>query len=66
MNENNPLNHVRKMKNCLEENVEHLRSDIEKINEPQCKAIFETSAEVLLGLIKTLDDYEKKNESAWR
>jgi hypothetical protein len=28
--------------------------------------MFETSAEVLNGLIKTFNDYEKKNEAAWR
>jgi hypothetical protein len=28
--------------------------------------MFETSAEVLGGLIKAFDDYEKKNETAWR
>ncbi len=34
--------------------------------EPQLKAMFETSAEVLSGLIKAFSDYEKKNEAAWR
>jgi hypothetical protein len=28
--------------------------------------MFETSAEVLNGLIKAFDDDEKKNEAAWR
>jgi hypothetical protein len=28
--------------------------------------MFETAAEVLTGLIKAFDDYEKKNEAAWR
>ena len=28
--------------------------------------MFETSAELLGGLIKAFDDYEKKNEAAWR
>lgn len=27
--------------------------------------MFETSAEVLGGLIKAFGDYEKKNEAAW-
>jgi hypothetical protein len=46
--------------------VTHLRQDIDKVDEPQLKAMFETSAEVLTGLVKAFDDYEKKNESAWR
>jgi hypothetical protein len=43
-----------------------LREDIQKVDEPQLKAMFETSAEVLGGLIKAFGDYEKKNEAAWR
>jgi hypothetical protein len=27
--------------------------------------MFETSAEVLGGVVKAFDDYEKKNEAAW-
>ena len=27
---------------------------------------FETSAEVLAGLVKAFDDYENKSEAAWR
>jgi hypothetical protein len=30
------------------------------------KAMFETSAEVLGGLRKAFQDYEQKNEAAWR
>ena len=53
------------MKHRLEETITHLREDIEKVDEPQFKAMFETSAEVLGGLVKAFRDYEKKNESAW-
>lgn len=61
----NPIPHVHNMRQRFKDNVEHLREDIKKINDPQCKAMFETSAEVLLGLIKAFDDYEEKNEAAW-
>ena len=54
------------MKQRLDETVAHLREDIDKVDEPQLKAMFETSAEVLLGLSKAFSDYERKNESAWR
>jgi hypothetical protein len=50
----------------LQETVTHLREDIRKVDEPQLRAMFETSAEVLGGLIKAFSDYEKKNEAAWR
>jgi hypothetical protein len=62
----NPLHHTQKMRKRLEETVTHLRQDIGKVDEPQLAAMFETSAEVLNGLIKAFGDYEKKNEAAWR
>jgi len=54
------------MKKALEDLKSHLREDIEKVDEPQLKAMFETSAEVLGGLAKAFSDNEQKNESAWR
>ena len=36
------------------------------VDAAQLRAMFETSADVLGGLIKAFSDYEKKNESAWR
>jgi hypothetical protein len=61
-----PKHHTQNMKRRLQETVTHLRDDIRKVDEPQLKAMFEASAEVLIGLTKAFDDYEKKNESAWR
>jgi hypothetical protein len=54
------------MQTRLQGTIDHLRKDIEKMDEPQLKAMFETSAEVLSGLKKAFSDYEQKNESAWR
>ena len=62
----NPSHHVDKMKSRLQEIVTHMREDIQRVDEPQLKAMFETSAEVLNGLMKAFSDYEKKNEAAWR
>jgi hypothetical protein len=61
-----PKHHAQKMKKRLRETVTHLRQDIDKVDEPQLAAMFETSAEVLNGLIKAFEDYEQKNEAAWR
>jgi hypothetical protein len=55
----NSLHHTQNMKKRLTETQTHLREDNDKVDEPQLKAMFETSAEVL-------GDYEKKNEAAWR
>ena len=46
--------------------IEHLREDVGKVAEPKAQALFETSAEVLSGLVKAFNDYEKKSEAAWR
>ena len=61
-----PRHDTQKMKLRLQEMVTPLREDIRKVDEPQLAAMFETSAEVLSGLVKAFDDYEKKNEAAWR
>ncbi|HEY7243113.1 MAG TPA: hypothetical protein VH678_04425 [Xanthobacteraceae bacterium] len=60
-----PRHHTQKMQKALRDIRTHLREDIEKVDEPQLKAMFETAAEVLGGLAKAFHDYEKKNESAW-
>ena len=64
--ERDPRHHTQKMQLRLKETIDHLREDIDKVDEPQLKAMFETSAEVLSGLVKAFHDYEQKNESAWR
>jgi hypothetical protein len=61
-----PRHHTQKMRKALQEIRTHLRQDIQKVDEPQLKAMFETSAEVLSGLERAFKDYEQKNESAWR
>jgi len=58
--------HTRNMQKRLRETMQHLRDDVEKMDEPRLKAMFETSAEVLGGLVKAFQDYEQKNEAAWR
>lgn len=64
-NQQDPLHHTRKMGAALREIRDRLREDIFKVEEPQFKALFETSADVMGGLIKAFDDYEKKSYSAW-
>ena len=61
-----PRYHTRRMRERLREDIDHLRDDVETVDEPQLKAMFETAAEVLDGLAKAFEDYEKKNEPAWR
>ncbi len=46
--------------------IAHLRRDIEQVDEPRAQALFETSAEVLQGLVQTFDDYDAAQEPAFR
>lgn len=50
----------------LQNLIDHLREDIGKIEEPQALALFETSAEVLTGLLRAFEHYERKSELAWQ
>ena len=63
---NNPIHHTRKIKTRMRQLIEHLREDVGKVTEPKAQALFEASAAVLTGLVRAFDDYEKKNEAAWR
>lgn len=65
-NSNNPLDHTSKVKNEISALIEHLRSDVSKIDDASAKVLFEVSAEVLTGLQKAFEDYEQKNEAAWK
>lgn len=57
---------VRAMRERMEGLVFDLRSDIGRMEDPQFKALFETAAEVMIGLSKAFRDFEKKEEPAWR
>ena len=64
--QNNPLHHTAKIKGMLNDLIEHLRSDVAKVDDPKAEALFETTAEVLNGLTNAYTDYERQNEAAWR
>jgi hypothetical protein len=64
--ENNPIRHTHKIKAQMRQIITHLREDVGKVTEAKAQALFETSAEVLTGLVQAFDDYEKKTEAAWR
>jgi hypothetical protein len=61
-----PRDHSRNIKSGLEEIANHIRKDIDKVDEPQAKALFETSAEVINGLITAFTHYEDRSEDAWK
>ena len=63
---NNPIHHTQNIKARMRQLIEHLREDVGKVTEPKAQALFETSAEVVTGLVKAFDDYEKRSEAAWQ
>jgi len=65
LGEHDPRHHTRKIEQRLQATIDHLREDIDKIEEPKARAMFETSAEVLGGLVKAFHDYDENTESAW-
>lgn len=65
-NQSDPTEHTQKIKTEFQKLTDHLREDVRKVDDPKAKALFETSAEVLNGLIKAFSDYEKGEEEAWK
>ena len=61
-----PKYHTRRIKQMLDDLIEHLREDTSHITEPKAQALFETSAEVLRGLQTAFTDYERGRERAMR
>jgi hypothetical protein len=64
--ETDPRHHTQKLKQLLNDTANHAREDVAKISDPKAQALFETTAEVLLGLVKTFEDFEQKSERAWK
>jgi hypothetical protein len=64
--ESDPRVHTEHIKGMLDDVIQHSREDVRKVQDPQAKALFETTAEVLTGLRKSYDDYERGTEPAWR
>jgi len=61
-----PLAHVKNVRDELADLVRHLRDDIGRIDEPKAQALFETSAEVLLGLQTAFSHCERGSEPGMR
>lgn len=64
--ETDPMHHTVKIREMLSALVDHLRSDIEKVSDPKAQALFETTAEVLLGLRTAYEHFEQRTETAWK
>lgn len=50
----------------LEAVKQKLRHDIPRMQDDKAKALYETTAEVLQGLINAFADYQQGKEAAWK
>lgn len=64
--DNDPRHHTDKIKGMLRDAMEHVRDDVSKVSDPKAQALFETSAEVLGGLITAYEHFEQRSELASR
>lgn len=56
----------RPVKRMFGETINHPREDTQKFDKPRAQAMFETAAEVLIGLRKAFEDYKNGSERALR
>jgi hypothetical protein len=66
LSERDPRHHTQNVVRMIKELVDHLCEDVEKVDDPQAKALFEVSAEVLEGLQRAFEHFESKSEKAWK
>jgi hypothetical protein len=57
-----PKHHTEHIKQMLTEVINHAREDVKKVSDPKAQALFETTAEVLIGLKQAYEHYESKSE----
>ncbi|MBE0477110.1 MAG: hypothetical protein IBX62_08450 [Coriobacteriia bacterium] len=58
--------HVDRIKGMLSEAMDHARHDVECVDDPEAKAMFETTAEVLGGLRQAYERFERGSTPARR
>ena len=61
-----PRAHTANVRKEFRQLIDHLRGDINKIDEPKAQALFETTAEVIGGLDTAFKHYEEQSEKAWK
>jgi hypothetical protein len=64
--EDDPRHHTIKLKGMLNDVITHAREDVGKVHDPKAQALFETTAEVLGGLVTAFEHFEQRAEAAWR
>lgn len=62
LQESDPRRHTMQVRTWLTQMTEHLHEDVQKVDDPSFKTLFETTAEVLTGLEKSFARYETKSD----
>jgi hypothetical protein len=66
ISESDPFQHTSKIKRMLEDLIYHARENVAKVDDPRAQALFETTAEVLIGLKTAYEHFESGKEPAFR
>ena len=61
-----PRAHAGNIRQMLTALLDYVREDIDKVTDPKAQVLFETSAEVLIGLRTAFEHYETASEKAMR
>jgi hypothetical protein len=61
-----PKAHSANIRGEFQELIQHLREDVDKVEDPKAQALFETAAEVMTGLEMAFKHYEEKSEDVWK
>ena len=64
--ESDPRHHTAKIEDMLNGVIAHAREDVSKVEDPRARALFETTAEVLTGLVRAYEHFDQGSEKAWR
>lgn len=64
--EQDPCYHAGRIRKMLRDVAEQAREDVNKVADPKAQALFETTTEVLNGLIVAYEHYERQIELAWQ
>jgi len=61
-----PKAHAGNIEQMLSDLIDHVRRDIDRVDNPKAQVLFETSAEVLIGLRTAYQHFQSGTEKAMR
>ena len=64
--QNDARHHTGKLTAEMRHLIAHLRGDAAKVDEPKAQALYETAAEIIEGLCKAFDHYDRGQEAAMK